>query len=739
MDEPLWRGRPPPAGTAARRPRDAGTSSCPGVAPLVRGAAEPLPADGRPARPGRCRRRGDDRPGRLPAGRDPRARPARQRPAGLHPRRQPPRLRPAHRPGHLGRGDARRPRADEAVRVQRRPDLALPERPGLPRPRPTSSGCTSSTRPTSSRTRSRARCATTRATSTRGSTACRGWSSATRTTRRSSSGRSATSPGYGANHEAAAAWLRRYDPTPAAPLRGRDPLRLDERPGRQRHHLPDVPADRGDRRPRPVRPAAPPADHVRVLSHAMGNSNGTLAEYWDAIESTPGLQGGFIWEFWDHGLVQTLPDGRHALGLRRRLRRRSPTTATSCCDGMVWPDRRPKPAMWEHQRLAAPVRISGSPRRTWPRAGSSSPTTSTSATSAGSGRATTLTVDGDEVAARRVRPAAIGPGERATVDAPGLGRAGRPTSGEAFLTVRFTTAAELPWAPAGFEVCAAAAAGRRRGDRACRRCRRPDADCDPCRSTRTAASSTRCWPRPPALSLWRAPTDNDRIGGMAARWATLGRRPARAATRRRSSATAPAHGRAHRVRRPATGPSSSTRPPTPACADGGIAVEETATLPDDLTDLARVGTVLEVVPGPEDLRVVRDGPARDVPRSQARRAGRHAGGRPSRTSTSRTSGRRRTAATPTCAGSSSTDAGGAGLRIELDEPRQVSVTHLRAADLAAATHDIDVVPVAETVVHLDAAHRGLGTASCGPDTLPEYLLGAGTYRWAWTLRDLRPS
>ena len=71
-----------------------------------------------------------------------------------------------------------------------------------------------------------------------------------------------------------------------------------------------------------------------------------------------------------------------------------------------------------------------------------------------------------------------------------------------------------------------------------------------------------------------------------------------------------------------------------------------------------------------------------------------------------------------------------GIRIELDEPRQVSVTHLRAADLAAATHDVDVVPVAETIVHLDAAHRGLGTASCGPDTLPEYRLGPGTYRWA---------
>ena len=34
-------------------------------------------------------------------------------------------------------------------------------------------------------------------------------------------------------------------------------------------------------------------------------------------------------------------------------------------------------------------------------------------------------------------------------------------------------------------------------------------------------------------------------------------------------------------------------------ADGGIAVEETAELPETLADLARVGTVLELVPGLE--------------------------------------------------------------------------------------------------------------------------------------------
>jgi beta-galactosidase len=31
------------------------------------------------------------------------------------------------------------------------------------------------------------------------------------------------------------------------------------------------------------------------------------------------------------------------------------------------------------------------------------------------------------------------------------------------------------------------------------------------------------------------------------------------------------------------------------------------------------------------------------------------------------------------------------------------------------------------------AHRGLGTASCGPDVLPQYRLSAGRYRFAYRL------
>ena len=81
------------------------------------------------------------------------------------------------------------------------------------------------------------------------------------------------------------------------------------------------------------------------------------------------------------------------------------------------------------------------------------------------------------------------------------------------------------------------------------------------------------------------------------------------------------------------------------------------------------------------------------------------------------SGRRRAAATRASAGWSSAARSVPGLRIDLDRPRQASALPVTAADLDAATHDVEVRPRAETFVTIDAAHRGVGTASCGPDTL----------------------
>ncbi|MBA3281837.1 MAG: hypothetical protein H0U29_06360, partial [Acidimicrobiia bacterium] len=56
-----------------------------------------------------------------------------------------------------------------------------------------------------------------------------------------------------------------------------------------------------------------------------------------------------------------------------------------------------------------------------------------------------------------------------------------------------------------------------------------------------------------------------------------------------------------------------------------------------------------------------------------------------------------------------------------------------AADLAAASHAHLLQAAGPTYVHLDIAHRGLGSAACGPDTEPRYRLSPGTYRWTWHL------
>ena len=206
------------------------------------------------------------------------------------------------------------------------------------------------------------------------------------------------------------------------------------------------------------------------FSHAMGNSNGTLAEYWDAIESTPGLQGGFIWEFWDHGLVQTLPDGRTHWAYGGDFGD-EPNDGNFVCDGMVWPDRRPKPAMWEHKRLAAPVRIDGTAADL--EAGRVEIANHQHFRDLGWLRASySLTADGIEIAGGAFELPALGPGERAMVDLPGW--APEAGSGEEFLTVRITTARGDGLGAArlrGLRRAAAAPGGegaRRRG-RACRR------------------------------------------------------------------------------------------------------------------------------------------------------------------------------------------------------------------------------------------------------------------------------
>ena len=397
---------------------------------------------------------------------------------------------------------------------------------------------------------------------------------------------------------------------------------------------------------------------------------------------------------------------------------------------MVWPDRRPKPAMWEHKRLAAPVRIGGSTEDV--AAGRIEISNHQHFTDLGWLRARySLTIDGAETAAGAFDLPAVGPGEHAAVDLPGWVRPD-PDAGEAFLTVAITTAEARSWAPAGFEVCSVQLPV---GTPAVAHA----AEVVPGGKVSLDGDGRLVHPRlaaAPTLSLWRAPTDNDRIGGMAERWEALG-----VDDLERRLVGIDRLGAATIVRadyRTAAGIRVAHEATYTARVDGGIDVVETVDIPEALADLPRIGTVLEVAVGPEALRWFGSGPHETYP---DRKRGGLVGIWESTVADQYVPYIR-----PQENGGHADvrwlelrDTAGSGLRIDLATPSQVSVTHHHAADLAAATHDVDLVPVANVLVHLDAAHRGVGTASCGPDTTPGHVLGTGRYSWAWTLRDIGPA
>ncbi len=172
------------------------------------------------------------------------------------------------------------------------------------------------------------------------------------------------------NHEAMAGWIRKYDPT--------RPLHFE--PGVWEQYTTKQPwekqYDGGYGVTDIVCPMYPSIDTIvkwatdkshpdrrRPLimceySHAMGNSNGSLADYWDAFEKYPGLQGGFIWEWIDHGIKQKTADGRDFWAYGGDFGDK-PNDLNFVCDGLVWPDRTPHPGIFEFKHLAQPVKAIG--------------------------------------------------------------------------------------------------------------------------------------------------------------------------------------------------------------------------------------------------------------------------------------------------------------------------------------------------------------------------------------------
>jgi beta-galactosidase len=487
-------------------------------------------------------------------------------------------------------------------------------------------------------------------------------------------------------------------------------------------------------------------DHPRPLilceySHAMGNSNGGLADYFAAFERHAALQGGFVWEWIDHGIRRTDARGRPYWAYGGDFGE-TPHDANFCADGLVWPDRTPHPALHELKFLARPVSVEQLEEGRF--------RIRSRQDFAGLDRfrgAWELAVDGEVVRTGEL-PALRGDAFEVEVDV------AADLPGERFVTFRFELRDPTEWAPAGHEVAReqlelpARAAREVKG----RPATTSEADgslvleAGPFRAvvgdglTELSEEGRNVLLEGPRLQLWRAPTDNDglrllpeRWSGVLWRWLELGLDR----IEHRTDRVRATDGGVEVVRR-ASGRGNwedAVHRQLYRLTSAGLLVENELQLGPDLRDLPRVGVVLVLPPAFERLEWFGLGPWESYP---DRKASATVGRFESTVSDQyvpyilpQEHGHRSEARRLALTGED-----GFGLAVEGRPTIGFSASHFTADDLYAARHTCDLEPRAEVVLSLDHAQRGLGTASCGPDTGLRYRLAESAYRFSYLLRPV---
>jgi beta-galactosidase len=495
----------------------------------------------------------------------------------------------------------------------------------------------------------------------------------------------------------------------------------------------------------------------------MGNSNGSLADYWDAFEKYPGLQGGFIWEWIDHGLKQKTKEGLEYWAYGGDFGDR-PNDLNFVCDGLVWPDRTPHPGIYEFKYLAQPVKVIGFNARTGVLEIKNQQDFATLSWIRGDWE---LKVSGKRMANGKLPALKTSPQKVEKIDLklPAVRvEAGR----EAFLNLRFYAAAATAWCKSGHEVgwdqvSIPAKTGKDAKPKAARHGIRPltldesngifTVENDRFRlvaSRETGLIEVLSWQAQdiltsgPHLQIWRGPTDNDGIKGWSHEtWRPLNKWRAQGLDKLTVKAVSA------KARRHPDGSITLLFEHMGACAasnkavrhhhgytifsDGRIQADNIFTIDKAIPDLPRLGVVLTLKPGFEKLRWFGRGPFENysdrkrgalvdlyestvtdqyVPYIMPQEHGNHTDVR--WLSLSRNS---------------------AGLLVEATGPMEFSASHYTAQDLDSAYHTYDLNG-AEVILNLDCRQCGLGTGSCGPGPLDQYRIKPGRYSWSYTLQPL---
>ena len=82
-------------------------------------------------------------------------------------------------------------------------------------------------------------------------------------------------------------------------------------------------------------------------AHAMGNSTGDLYGQWQAIYKYPHLQGGYIWDWIDQGILRKDKQGREYWAYGGDFGNDMPSDGNFVCNGLIGPDQKPHPALAE--------------------------------------------------------------------------------------------------------------------------------------------------------------------------------------------------------------------------------------------------------------------------------------------------------------------------------------------------------------------------------------------------------
>ncbi|MFD7529572.1 glycoside hydrolase family 2 TIM barrel-domain containing protein [Streptomyces sp. NPDC059849] len=468
-------------------------------------------------------------------------------------------------------------------------------------------------------------------------------------------------------------------------------------------------------------------------AHAMGNGPGGLGEYQRLFERYGRCQGGFVWEWIDHGIAH--PEHGFAYGgdFGEELH-----DGNFVCDGLLFPDRTPSPGLIEYKKVIEPVRIE-------PLTDAGSVRITNGYDFAGSAHLDfewSHEVDGVSVGSGALAVPELAPGASAQVPLP------VPVDGAGVWTVRAVLARDTAWgerghvvawgqAEAGAPVRPAAATGARPERAEGLVTLGPgvfDAVTgDPVRLSAVPLEGFR-------LDVWRAPTDNDNGAAWqpdeqyGPRWRESG-----------------LHRMRHRVDAVEIGEDALVVRARVAPAGGGLGLRTAFRW---TADGERLGLTVSVVPeGEWRVPLPRLGVRFGLPAPYG--AARWFGGGPGEaypdTRAASVLGRWRMSVdemqTPYVRPQENgaradvrwaelTDDGGAGVRVEGGAPFWFTARRWTSEQLDAAGHVPELRAGGRVWVNLDHAVHGMGSGSCGPGVLPDYRLDARPAEFSFVFSPL---